>query len=251
MLVRRIFLIASFSLCLLTVFLLAAAPSAAQVPDKFTNLKVLPKDISKAELIGTMRRFSFALGTRCEHCHVQNADHKLDFAADDKEPKKTARVMLQMVAAINRDYVGKLPKENPIQVECVTCHHGLEQPRPLNAVLAEAIDKQGIDAAVKRYRDLREKYYGTGEYDFGETPLNQLTESLLAKKKFPEAVAIMEMHFDANHPTTVWSYHMLAMAHQSAGDMEKTKADYRKVLELHPDDSWAKDQLEALSKPQS
>jgi photosynthetic reaction center cytochrome c subunit len=242
---------AKSSLRFLVMFLLAAASAAAQMPDKFTNLKVLPKDISKPELMGTMRRFAFALGVRCEHCHVQNADHKFDFAADDKEAKKTARVMLQMVAAINRDYVGKLPKENPIQVECVTCHHGLAQPRPLNAVLAEAIDKQGIDAAVKLYRDLREKYYGTGEYDFGETPLNQLTESLLAKKKFPEAVAVMEMHFDANHPTTLWSYHMLAMAHQSAGDIERTKADYRKVLELHPDDSWAKDQLEALSKPKS
>ena len=242
---------AKHSLRFFAFLLFAISPAAAQVPDKFTNLKVLPKDISKAELVGTMRRFSFALGARCEHCHVRNADGKMDFPADEKEPKRIARVMLQMVAAINRDYVGKLPKENPIQVECVTCHHGLTQPQPLNAVLAEAIDKQGIDAAVKLYHELRTQYYGSGEYDFEETTLNQLTESLLAKKKFPEAVAIMEMHFEANHPTSIWSYHVLAMAHQSAGDIEKTKADYRKVLELHPDDSWAKDQLEALSKPKS
>src|SRR6266576_3802655 len=30
-------------------------PSAAQFPEKFTNLKVLPKDISRAELQSTMR----------------------------------------------------------------------------------------------------------------------------------------------------------------------------------------------------
>jgi hypothetical protein len=238
------------SLRLLALLLLAVFPAAAQFPDKFTNLKVFPKDISKADLMANMRRFAFALGVRCQHCHVQTPDNKFDFPADDKEPKRTARAMLQMVAAINRDYVGKLPKASPLQVECVTCHHGLPQPRALNAVLAEAIEKQGIDGAVKLYHDLRAEYYGSGEYDFSETTLNQLTESLLAKNKTKEAVAIMELHFASNHPTTLWSYHTLAQAHRAAGDLEKTKVDFRKVLELHPDDSWAKEQLEALSKPQ-
>jgi tetratricopeptide (TPR) repeat protein len=247
---NRLFTNAQSYLRLATLFLAAASPATAQFPDKFTNLKVLPKDITKAELMSTMRRFAFALGTRCEHCHVQAPDQKFDFPADDKEAKKTARSMLQMVVAINRDYVGKLPKDSPIQVECVTCHHGLAQPRPLDAVLAEAIGQKGIDAALKLYDDLRKQYYGSGQYDFGETRLNLLTESLLARKKTQEAVAIMEMNFDSNHPTTVWSYHMLAQAHQAAGDIEKTKADYRRVLELHPDDSWAKEQLEALSKSQ-
>ncbi|HET9994650.1 MAG TPA: c-type cytochrome [Candidatus Acidoferrum sp.] len=236
-------------LFLLAVVLLAVTPVSAQIPDKFTNLQVLPKDISKPELMGTMRRFAFALGVHCEHCHAEGPNKKLDFPADDKEAKKTARVMLQMVAAINRDYVAKLGKPAPIQVECVTCHHGLAQPRPLNAVLAEAIDKQGADGAVKLYHDLRTKYYGTGEYDFGETPLNQLTESLLAKNKVKEAVAIMELNFTSNNPTSMWSYHMLAQTHESSGDIEKAKADYRKVLELHPDDTWAKQQFDSLSTP--
>jgi hypothetical protein len=106
---------------------------------------------------------------------------QLDFPADDKETKKTARVMLQMVApTINHDYISKRSTQPPIRVQCVTCHHGLTQPRTLNSVLAEAIDQKGVDAAMSLYRDLRQKYYGTGQYDFGETPLNQLCESLLA-----------------------------------------------------------------------
>jgi hypothetical protein len=43
-----------------------------------------------------------------------------DFAADDEDAKKTARVMLQMVEAINRDYVSKIEKVDktaPIHVE--------------------------------------------------------------------------------------------------------------------------------------
>jgi tetratricopeptide (TPR) repeat protein len=232
--------------------LFCAMPAAAQFPEKFTNLKVLPKDISRQELQSTMRGFAFALSVRCEHCHVEKAGGKkfeMDFAADDKEAKKTARVMLEMVAAINRDYISKVTKTPPIQVQCVTCHHGLTQPRTLNSVLAETVEQKGIDSAVAQYHDLRQKYYGSGQYDFGETSLNQLTESLLAQKKNKEALTIMEMSFDSNHPDSVWSYHMLAMTHEVNGQTEKAIADYRKVLELHPDDDWAKQQIASLSKP--
>jgi tetratricopeptide (TPR) repeat protein len=239
----------------LGILLLAGTPAAAQFPDKFTNLKVLPKDISKRELESTMRGFAFALGVRCDHCHVEKKapEHGLDFAADDKDAKKTARLMLQMVAAINHDYVSKVSKTPPnaatIHVQCVTCHHGLTQPQPLDAVLAESLEKDGLQKTIALYRELRSKYYGTGQYDFGETPLNQLTESLLAKKNNADALAIMELNFSANHPDSVWSYHMLAMTHEANGQIDKAIADYRKVLEVHPDDTWAKQQIDSLSKP--
>jgi tetratricopeptide (TPR) repeat protein len=244
---RRLQLLTNTGWLLLVAILLAVTPAVAQFPDKFTNLQVLPKDISQSDLQTTMRGFAFALNVRCPYCHEQKADMKMDFPADDKDQKKTARVMLQMVAIINRDYLSKIGKETPVRVECVTCHHGLTQPRTLNAVLAETIEREGIDAAIKQYHDVRTQYYGTGQYDFGETPLNQLAESLLAKGKNKDAVAIMEMHFAANNPTSVWSYHVLAMSHQANGEIEKAKADYSKVFELHPDDSWAKQQLDALS----
>lgn len=41
-----------------------------KVPDKFTNLKVLPKDIGKDDLVTTMRMFARSLGLRCNPCHV-------------------------------------------------------------------------------------------------------------------------------------------------------------------------------------
>ena len=239
--------------CALAVLVCWMTPAMAQIPEKFTNLKVLPKDISRDELLSTMRGFSFALGVRCEHCHADmppapaGKRPQRDFASDEKEPKKTARVMLQMVEAINRDYISKVPKTPAPRVQCVTCHHGLAEPRTLNGVLAEAIDQKGIDAATAMYRDLRQKYYGGGQYDFGETPLNQLTESLLAQKKNKEAVAIAEMNFAENHTDSVWSYHTLAMAHQANGETDKAIEDYRKVLELHPEDDWAKQQIASLS----
>jgi hypothetical protein len=252
----------------------AAGSVAAQVPDKFTNLQVLPKDTPKPELTSMMRGFAFALDVRCNYCHAQKADGKgFDFASDEKQTKKTARVMMKMVAAINQDYIAKLPPPTtvpaegtattppaagaasspsstatPVKVQCVTCHHGLALPRTLNSVLAETIEAKGIDAATAQYAELRKEFSGGAQYDFGETSLNQLTESLIAQKKTKEAVEIMEMSFAANHPDTVWSYHMLAMAHQANGQDAEALADYRKVVELHPDDDWAKQQIEALSK---
>ena len=227
------------------------APAAAQFPEKFTNLQVLPKDISREQLQSTMRGFAFGLGVRCDHCHVEKSDDAkqsgLNYAADDKQTKKTARVMLQMVAAINRDYISKVSDMPAEPVKCVTCHRGLAQPRTLNSVLTDTIEEKGVDSALAQYQHLRQKYYGTGEYDFGETPLNQLTESLLAQKKTKEAVAVMEMNFASNHPDSLYAYHMLAQAHQANGQIEKALADYRKVLELHPDDDWAKEQIRSLS----
>ena len=122
------------------------------------------------------------------------------------------------------------------------------QPRPLNAVLAESLDRDGLEKTIALYNELRSKYYGGAQYDFGETPLNLFTESLLAKRKYAEALAIMELNFSANHPDSVWSYHMLAMTHQANGQIDKAIGDYRRVLELHPDDTWAKQQIETLSK---
>ena len=155
------------------LFLLSAAVVSAQVPDKFTNLKVLPTDISKTELTDTMRRFCFSLGVRCQHCHA-GEEGKMDFPSDEKETKRTARAMLQMVAAINRDYVGKLGKADAVRVECATCHRGLNRPQMLIAVLNEELAKGGGPAAVARYQELRKKFYGSGQYDFSETSLNQL-----------------------------------------------------------------------------
>lgn len=105
---------------------------------EFHNLKVLPPNISHDELIATMRGFSRALGTRCEHCHVQTATEprpKFDFPSDAKPEKQTARMMIRMVRAINGDTIAKLPEHDPDAqpVSCGTCHRGRIVPEPWTA----------------------------------------------------------------------------------------------------------------------
>ena len=233
---------------------LAALPARAQVPDKFTNLQYFPKTISRQDLVGNMRGFSFSLGVRCEFCHAGKDGNKLDqmdFASDEKDTKKTARAMLRMVDAINQEYIAKMGRTSPVRVECVTCHHRLSIPKTMNALLAETIDKKDIQAAIVLYRDLRKNDLGSGRYDFGETSLNILTESLLKQNKAKEAAAIMELNVEVNTSPSGWAYSLLAMSHVANKEVEKAKADYQKILELNPQDEWAKRQLEQLngSKP--
>lgn len=228
--------------------LLWSMMAMAQAHEKVTNLQYFPKDITRKELIGIMRDFSFSLGVRCEYCHVEGPDKKMDFASDKKDEKQTARAMLKMVDGINKDYIAKLNMVSPVQVQCVTCHRGLSKPVPIDDLMAEIIAKKDVNAAIAEYKELRKKYYGSARYDFSETPMNQLAESLLASDKKKDAVAIIEMNVEFNNPASAWTYSVLAMAHKQVGNTEKAIADYQKVLELQPDNKRAKEQLEELRK---
>jgi len=123
------------------IFLIAGCTAIRQqksMPAKsdnleFHNLQVLSPNMTHDELIATMRGYARSLGTRCEHCHVQTATEpreKFDFPSDAKPEKKIARTMMQMVQAVNANYISTLPKEGegPQTVSCATCHRGHTVP---------------------------------------------------------------------------------------------------------------------------
>lgn len=122
------------------VFVAAAGARAqgGQQPPP-TNLKVLPKDMSRREVVQMMRSFTRSLGVRCNHCHVGEGDDlsKYDFAADTKPEKETARKMIVMVMDINNRHlagVGEPPaapapgQPAALKVTCYTCHRGETMP---------------------------------------------------------------------------------------------------------------------------
>jgi len=231
---------------LLGLCVLFSTSAWAQFPDKFTNLQYFPKDISKQELQSIMRDFSLSLGAHCETCHVESADHKMDFASDAKDEKKTARVMLKMVDEINKGYLSKLGP-NAVQVQCITCHRGVEEPKTITAIFTDTMEKKGLPAAVDRYTELRKKYYGSAAYDFSELPLDLLAESLAQKGKAKDAAAIMDLNLSFNQPTAR-TYNVLATVHKANGENDKAKADLQKLLELQPDNRRAKQMLDELNK---
>ncbi|HUF47739.1 MAG TPA: c-type cytochrome [Vicinamibacterales bacterium] len=107
------------------------ASATAQIPTRFTNLTVLPKDITQQQLVGLMRGFALNLGVRCEHCHVGEGNDlsRFDFASDARPAKATARQMLGLVSAINGSLAQSLgPSSDGARVTCFTCHRGARMP---------------------------------------------------------------------------------------------------------------------------
>ena len=97
----------------------ARAPEAKTAAEAYHNIQVL-KSIPSDQLIPSMQFITYSLGVECSYCHVEGALEK-----DDKKPKLTARKMMQMMMAINREnFDGKQV------VTCNSCHRG--SPRPMS-----------------------------------------------------------------------------------------------------------------------
>jgi hypothetical protein len=94
-----------------------AAPGPQMAEARFKNIQAL-KGIPADQVIPSMQFIANSLGVECEYCHVRGA-----FDKDDKEKKKTARKMIQMEFAINKDNF-----KGHTDVTCNTCHRGAAAP---------------------------------------------------------------------------------------------------------------------------
>lgn len=235
--------IAAFAAAAALPLLLVATPAAAQIPDTFTNLQVLPSDIPRSELVGLMRSFSFALGARCSKCHAVTdalGDPSDDFTSDVKPAKNQARAMLRMVNDINEEFLAALParREPHVTVTCMTCHRGVSRPEALEDLLLRVTTQDGIDAALQRYAALRDRYYGRATYDFGPRPLFTLGEKLVAAGRPAEATQVFRRILD-DVPESTEAWLNIGAAEAAAGNREAAIAAYRRVIEIDPGGGWA------------
>jgi len=127
---------------LLFTIIFAAALLQAQTPEQktaeqvfknITELKGIPAD----QLIPAMSFIAASLGAECSFCHVEG---KMEL--DDKEEKKTARQMIAMTAAINKNSFG-----GKREVTCYSCHHGAHHPAGTPPVLESDLPAHSEAAA--------------------------------------------------------------------------------------------------------
>jgi tetratricopeptide (TPR) repeat protein len=237
----------SIAVLALWAALIGVGTAQAQIPDTFKKLEILPKDIKKAELVSVMRGFSTALGVRCNHCHVgenSNTLEDFDFASDEKEPKRIARVMMAMVQEINQELIPKAKIAHPAEVRCFTCHRGLKRPESLDEALRATIEKEGVPAAQKQYHDLREQYYGSGVYDFRPGPVNMVSEWLAFERKdYDGAIAMMDLNLEF-YPKLAYAHNLLGRIHEAKGDKAAAIASWKRALELDPKDKRSEELLQ-------
>src|SRR5215470_12423481 len=91
------------------------APKTAE--QVYKNIQVL-KEVPADQLIPAMQYITASLGVQCDFCHLENA-----FEKDDKPTKQTARKMMRMMFAINKDNFDSKRK-----VTCYACHRGAPKP---------------------------------------------------------------------------------------------------------------------------
>lgn len=83
-------------------------PKSNPIPDKFINLQVLPKEIGKPQLIGVMKQFCVTFNVRCLYCHTVSDDlTQGKFDSDEKETKRKARELLQLIYELKASHPGE------------------------------------------------------------------------------------------------------------------------------------------------
>lgn len=104
-----------------------------------TNLKVLPKDLTGAQVRDIMEKWAGSLGVHCDTCHMADPNNlgpngrpRMNYADDSKPDKQIARIMYSMTEQINADYISKAKTIDTdamdMTVTCGTCHRGHEMP---------------------------------------------------------------------------------------------------------------------------
>jgi tetratricopeptide (TPR) repeat protein len=234
---------------------LIASSAAAQIPETFENLQVLPKNTPRDTLVQIMRGFTQSLGVRCEFCHVPRDEAasrpggpglNLIFASDDRENKVKARAMMRMTDSINTRFLASLPARDnpPTAVTCITCHRGVMKPTMIETLIVATTTSSGVDSAIARYRVLRNDM-AQGRYNFGEAPVTEAARQLGAQGRHADAIKLMEM-LQEFYPNSANIDLAIAGHQEAAGNRDAAIARYRAILAKNPNDRRAQQALQRL-----
>jgi tetratricopeptide (TPR) repeat protein len=137
-------------------------------------------------------------------------------------------------------------RPDPLQVRCVTCHHGLAKPETLEQVLTASLSLAGTDSTVAKYERLRTQYYGSAAYDFSEWSLISIAEGVSKDPtKADAALALLATNLKY-YPDSAGTYARMAETYLVKGDRETAIANFDKALALAPEDPWLKRRVERV-----
>lgn len=119
----------------------SAGRESKPAEEVFKNIRVL-KGIPSGQLLPTMRFVASSLGVNCSFCHVEG-----HFEKDDKKPKQTAREMMQMVQALDKNSF-----DGQRVVTCYSCHRGALKP-DATPVVADASKSSALTGQIKPAAD--------------------------------------------------------------------------------------------------
>ena len=111
--------------------------------------------------------------------------------------------------------------------------------------MAQIIEKDGIEDAVDWYQEAKKKY--ADFYPLSEIPLNSLGYQLLGQDKIVEAIEIFKLA-TIDFPDSWNAYDSYAEALMRDGQTDAAIENYKKSLELNPNNNNAREMLKRMEK---
>ncbi len=194
----------------------AAGPKKAE--EQYKNIQIL-KGIPADQLVPGMQFITASLGVECQFCHVEGA-----FEKDDKKTKQTARKMMAMMFAINKDNF-----DGHREVTCYSCHRGSTDPVGTPPVMAEEPKGMGESKKAEEKKAEETKVQGAEAKEGSGPSADQLLDKYLqavggaaATEKITSRVMKGTITFgDSNIPIDIFSKDpdkRISFAHTPDGD---------------------------------
>jgi len=130
----------------------------------------------------------------------------------------------------------------------MTCHRGIARPRLLDDEIGLVLADSGLPAAARRYRDLRQRYYGTANYDFRENVLNELARAEARAGRGDNAIGLLELNAEFN-PASPMIPFIEGEVYLQRGDTARAVAGWRGALAKDSTFGPARDRLRRLARP--
>jgi len=134
---------------------------------------------------------------------------------------------------------------NQLTLGIVNILYGLEPSKPkqsLALMLSKAIKEKGVKDAIAEISALKDKKDG---YRINEGEFNNLGYRLLQEGMIKEAIEVFRLNVEI-FPDSFNVYDSLGEAFATAGDKENAIANYKKSIELNPENESGKKMLEKL-----
>jgi tetratricopeptide (TPR) repeat protein len=135
------------------------------------------------------------------------------------------------------------------KVQCITCHRGSASIDMLEDILFSTYQKDGYEATIKKYEELRQEYYGGFTYDFRDHSLLSLASKISETEKFDDAVKIIYKDMEL-FPKSVNPLIFLGNLYMKKGNNEEAIKYLERALVIDPNNHFAGDLLKRLKNPE-
>jgi tetratricopeptide (TPR) repeat protein len=120
-----------------------------------------------------------------------------------------------------------------------------ERTIPASEELLRVVETQGVGKAIDRFQAMKSMSRTIHRYDVSEPEINSLGYALLRKDKAGEAIEIFKLNV-SEHPKSWNVYDSLGEAFMKSGQNELAIENYRKSLELNPNNENGREMLKKL-----